>query len=73
MARYCTFDSWMMDLYSLCCAMLSLPLRSVDSPILDGYTLSWKVGLMNVMFKMILSVSLTLVGHTFMGSRFFEV
>ena len=67
------FDSWMMELYSLCCAMLSLPLRFIDSPILDGYTLSWKVGLMNAMFKMILSVSPTLVGYTVMGSGFLEV
>lgn len=67
------FDTWMMELYSLCCAMLSSPLRSIDSSILDCYTLSWKVGLMNVMFKMILSVSPTLVGHTVMGSVFFEV
>lgn len=63
----------MMELYSLCCAMLSSPLRSIDSSILDGYTLSWKVGLMNAMFKMILSVSPTLVGYTVMGSGFLEV
>ena len=53
--------------------MLSLPLRFIDSPILDGYTLSWKVGLMNAMFKMILSVSPTLVGYTVMGSGFLDV